>query len=93
MILGAVLTNKELHSSTNLIIFNIAIADLLISGFVDSFTVVGNIKPFIQSVYFKPWFKELFNIFIKGVLAGKNFFNANPILCKFIAGLCLGLTF
>nr|QVK45856.1 G protein-coupled receptor [Proales similis] len=41
LIIGAVICTKELHNPTNMLIFNLALADLTISGFVDSFTVVG----------------------------------------------------
>ncbi|RNA16468.1 melatonin receptor type 1B-B-like [Brachionus plicatilis] len=64
LIIGAVLSTKELHSSTNMLVFNLALADLTISTMVDSFTVVG-------------------------VLQGKSYFDQRPILCHFVAGICL----
>lgn len=42
--LGAVLTSKELQNSTNILVFNLALADLFVSGFVDTFTFVGKIS-------------------------------------------------
>jgi hypothetical protein len=41
LIIGAVICHKELHTTTNMLIFNLALADLTISGFVDSFSVAG----------------------------------------------------
>jgi hypothetical protein len=41
IIIGTVLLDKELHTPTYFLILNLALSDLLISGFVDTFTVVG----------------------------------------------------
>ncbi|CAF0837503.1 unnamed protein product [Brachionus calyciflorus] len=41
LIIGAVICTKELHSSTNMLVFNLALADLVVSCFVDTFTLVG----------------------------------------------------
>jgi hypothetical protein len=41
LIIVAIITTKDLHNATNMIIFNLSLADLLISGFVDSFTIAG----------------------------------------------------
>jgi melatonin receptor type 1B len=79
-----VITNTELHTATNILVFNLAIADLVISGFVDSFTIFGK--------YFsKPLLFFLFHSFFlnKGVLIGKNYFDLKPELCKLIAAICL----
>ncbi len=35
------IVSKELHSATNMMVFNLALADLTISGFVDTFAVLG----------------------------------------------------
>lgn len=35
--------NRELHSSTYMLMFNLAIADILVSGFVDSTTVFSKL--------------------------------------------------
>ena len=43
LIVGAVLCTKELQSMTNMLVFNLALADIVISGFVDSWTVAGKI--------------------------------------------------
>lgn len=42
--MGAIICTKELHTVSNMFVFNLAIADLFISGLVDSFTAVGNSK-------------------------------------------------
>lgn len=42
IIMGAIIQSKELQTTTNALIFNLALSDLLISSIVDSFTVVGN---------------------------------------------------
>lgn len=42
LIIITVIANKELHSSTFILIFNLALADITISGFVDSTTLAGN---------------------------------------------------
>ena len=39
--MGAICTTKELKKVANIIIFNLAVSDLLISGFIDPFTVIG----------------------------------------------------
>ena len=44
LIIGAVVCNKELHTTTNMLVFNLALSDIIISGFVDSFTAIGNFK-------------------------------------------------
>ena len=41
LITGAILVTKELQSTSNLIVFNLAVADILISLIVDTFTLVG----------------------------------------------------
>ena len=41
LIVGAVLCTRELQSTTNMLVFNLALADIVISGFVDSWTVAG----------------------------------------------------
>lgn len=41
MIIGTIIFNKELHSSTYILIFNLAVADLIISILVEPFTVIG----------------------------------------------------
>ena len=41
MIIGAVLSTKELQSMTNILVFNLALADFVISTFVDSWRVAG----------------------------------------------------
>ena len=40
--MGAICCTKDLRTFGNTIIFNLAISDILISGLVNSFTVVGN---------------------------------------------------
>jgi hypothetical protein len=37
----AIIITKELHNATNMLIFNLSLADLSISAIVDSFTVLG----------------------------------------------------
>lgn len=39
--MGTIIINKELHSATYILMFNLSLADIVISGFVDTFTVVG----------------------------------------------------
>ena len=41
--MGTLIFNKELHTTTNILVFNMAIADILISGFVNGFTIVGKL--------------------------------------------------
>ena len=41
LIIGTVCLNKELHNSTNMLIFNLSVIDLLLSAFVNSTTVIG----------------------------------------------------
>ena len=50
--MGAIITTKELHTVSNMIVFNLAIADLMISGLVDSFTAVGKFKNLIRKVFY-----------------------------------------
>ena len=50
LIIGAVICNKELHTSTNMLVLNLSLADIIISGFVDSFTVAGSFKIFKKSI-------------------------------------------
>lgn len=55
MIMGAVACSRELRkSSTNILIFNLAIADLLITSIVDTFMFVGKSVSFLVycSTYF-----------------------------------------
>jgi hypothetical protein len=88
MILGAVLTDKKLHSSTNMVIFNIALADLSINCVVESFAIAG--KQYKQFCFKLKRFNLILTC-IKGVLYGENLYNKHPGLCKFVAGFCLGL--
>ena len=37
----AIIITKDLHNSTNILIFNLSLADFTVSAIVDSFTVVG----------------------------------------------------
>jgi hypothetical protein len=39
--IATIVVTKELHNITNMFIFNLSIADLIISGFVGSFAVIG----------------------------------------------------
>ncbi len=39
--MGAIVITKELHSVSNIFVFNLALSDLLISAIVDSFTTIG----------------------------------------------------
>lgn len=41
MIIGSIICTKELQTTTNALILNLALSDLLISCLIDSFTVVG----------------------------------------------------
>ena len=41
IIMLTIITNRELHSPTYMLMFNLAIADILISGFVDSTAIHG----------------------------------------------------
>ena len=41
LIMGAIIVTKELHTVSNMFVFNLAISDILISGIVESFTSVG----------------------------------------------------
>lgn len=41
LIMGSIICSKELHTVTNMLIFNLSMADILISGFVDIFSVIG----------------------------------------------------
>ena len=41
LIIGAIISTKELHTTTYMLIFNLSLADLVISSFVDLFTVIG----------------------------------------------------
>ena len=84
--MGTIIINKELHSATYILMFNLSLADIVISGFVDTFTVVG--KTLIL-------YKLNFQSFIKvrhrfvGVFAGKPFFDERKALCSFIGATCL----
>lgn len=40
--MATIIINRELHLSTYMLIFNLAIADIIISGFIDPFAIVGN---------------------------------------------------
>ena len=37
----AIIITKELHNVTNMLIFNLSLADITISAIVDTFSVVG----------------------------------------------------
>lgn len=39
----AILMDKKLRTMTNILVFNLALSDLLISGIVDQFTGIGNL--------------------------------------------------
>lgn len=41
IIMATIIFNKNLHSSTYMLMFNLSLADIIISGFVDSFTTIG----------------------------------------------------
>ncbi len=41
LIIGTVIVNKELHTPLNVLILNLGITDLMLSGIVDSFSVLG----------------------------------------------------
>ena len=41
IIIATIFVNKELHSNTYVLILNLSFADLIVSGFVDSFSVIG----------------------------------------------------
>jgi G protein-coupled receptor 50 len=41
MVIGAILSTKKLHTSTNGVIFNLALSDLIVALLIDSFTVAG----------------------------------------------------
>lgn len=41
LIMGSIICTKELHTVMNMFIFNLSISDLIISGFVDFFSVVA----------------------------------------------------
>lgn len=75
--------NKELHSTTNILVFNLATADLIISGFVNSFTVIG------WHLIWRKKIKFLTFISFLGVLVGENYFTENFALCGFVAAICL----
>ncbi len=45
--MGTVLINKDLHTPANILIFNLSLVDLVLSGFVDPFSILGNYVSFI----------------------------------------------
>ena len=68
--MATLIFNKELHTSTNILVFNMAIADFFISGFVDGFTIVGKlfskkkrIAKFLNIRSFRKFFLLLFQLF------------------------------
>jgi hypothetical protein len=48
MIIGAIICTKELRNSTNMLIFNLALADFLVTAFVDLFTILGLLLLFLS---------------------------------------------
>ncbi|CAF0970974.1 unnamed protein product [Brachionus calyciflorus] len=42
LIMGAIIITKELHNETSILIFNLSLAELVITGFVNLFTILGN---------------------------------------------------
>ena len=48
--MAAVVITKELHSSTNWLIFNLALADIWISLFVDGMTILGKVNQCYQFI-------------------------------------------
>ncbi len=55
LIIGTVIYNKDLHSSTNILLVNLSIADLFISLIVEPFTIVGK---YLKNIL--KFFKKLF---------------------------------
>lgn len=47
IILGTIVVNKDLHSATYMLIFNLAIADLIVTAVVDSFILAGQNEIFL----------------------------------------------
>ena len=41
LVLGAICVNKQLHQSSNAFLFNLALADLYVTGFADPFGIFG----------------------------------------------------
>ena len=68
-----------------MLVFNLALADLVVSCFVDTFTLVG--KRFLTLIKIKLFALKKF--IYKGILQGKRFFDGRPILCHFVGGICL----
>ena len=44
MIIGTIIVNKDLHTPANMLIFNLAIADLSLSAIADAASVFGKVK-------------------------------------------------
>lgn len=82
LIAGAIIVTKELHSTSNLIMFNLALADLSISVVVDSLTVVG-MYFLVQSENYVYQYASL------GLLCGPSYFESKPFLCTFVGFFCL----
>ena len=43
IVMLTIITNRELHSPTYILVFNLSIADIIVSGFVDSMAIFGKI--------------------------------------------------
>lgn len=52
IIMATIIFNKDLHSPTYVLIFNLSLADFIISGFIDPFTLVGK-QEFNKSFAYK----------------------------------------
>ena len=89
--MGTIIVSRDLHTPANMLIFNLALADLILSGIADAASVFGNL--FLFKAKDDTVRKKILIYFIikKGVFMGKNFFDKNPIFCGFLAGFCLVL--
>lgn len=84
IIIATIIVNKDLRSATYMLMFNLSLADLVVSSVVNTFTVVGN------SIYqFKSSLNALFKSFISGVFVSKAFFDRSPFACQLIGAICL----
>ncbi len=80
--------SKELRNNpTCILVLNLALGDLLISLVVNSFAVVG--KQNSRSLSIGVGSISKYYILLKGVIAGKVFFDHHWVLCKIIGALCL----
>jgi hypothetical protein len=71
-----------MHTTANILIFNLAIIDFLISSLVDPFTIAG-IKLKIHKILI------LIRFFNIAVFLGSGYFEKQFAFCKTIAAVCL----